>query len=204
MRKLFIITVLSLLAAVGDAAAQSMRSIFVNAPDSVFPLLTRVNREDCIDFLNAGMRARVSNRLDGKSELRSITDDFLELCSSEYSTVQMRLLPFAGDTIIAVVRSVCAESCDSRISFYKKSWEPAAVSFVRPPISEFFISPDSAAQHLPKCDIYLVKLSLSATDETLVAEYTMPSYMSEDDAKVVSPCLRPLLFRWKGGAFVRE
>lgn len=204
MKKILIIAVLFLSALVNDVAAQSMRDIFINAPDSVFPLLTRTNREDCIDFLDAGMRARVTNRLEGKSELCSITDNFLELRSSEYSTVQLRLLPCEDDTVIAVVRSVCAEACDSRISFYKKNWESAAVSFVRPPIVDFFISPDSAAIYMPKCDIYLVKLALSSTDDTLVAEYTMPEYMNAEDRAVVAPCLRPLLFRWEKCSFVRE
>ncbi len=203
MKKLYIIAALFLLAAV-DVAAQSMREVFVNAPDSVLPLLTRINREDCIDFLNAGMRASVTNRLDGKSELLSLTDNFIELRSSECSTVQMRLLPLAGDTVVAVIKSVCAEACDSRISFYKSNWEPCAVLFVRPPIADFFQSPDSAARYMPKCDIYLVKLSLSPTDETVVAEYTMPQYMNAEDRAVVAPCLRPLVYRWKGGSFVRE
>lgn len=187
-----------------DVAAQTMREVFVNAPDSVLPLLTRINREDCVDFIAAGMRANVTNRLDGKSELLSITDNFLELRSSEYSTVQMRLLPLAADTVVAVVKSVCAEACDSRISFYKKNWEPCPVSFERPPIAHFFVSPDSAALYLPKCDIYLVRLTLSPTDETIVAEYTMPAYMNEEDRTSVAPCLQPLRFRWQNGIFVRE
>ena len=203
MKKLFIITVVFLLA-VADGAAQSMREVFINAPDSVLPLLTRVNREDCVDFLDAGMRAAVTNRLDGKSELLSITDNYLELRSSEYSTVQMRLFPLAGDTVVAVVKNVCAEACDSRISFYKSDWEPCAVSFARPPIADFFLSADSAARYMPKCDIYLVKLTMSPTDETIVAEYTMPQYMNKEDSVAVAPCLRPLLYRWQGGAFVRE
>lgn len=204
MKKLFIITVLFLCVAVGETAAQGMREIFINAPDSVFPLLTRINREDCVDFVDAGMRARVTNRLGGKSELLKITPVFMELKSSDYSTMQLRLLPFKGDTIIAVARTVCAEACDSRISFYKKSWEPASVSFTRPAVSDFFLSPDSAALYMPKCDIYLVKLTLSPADEALVAEYTMPEYMNEEDRAVVAPCLQPLRYRWQGGAYVRE
>lgn len=205
MKRLFFIIVL-LVSATGieHVAAQSMREIFVNAPDTVIPLLTRINREDCIDFLDAGMKARVMNRLDGNSELVKITDDFLELRTSKHSTMQMRLFTVEADTVIAVVRSVCSEACDSRISFYKTNWELAPVSFVRPPISDFFVSPDSAALYMLKCDMYLVKLTLSPTDESLVAEYTMPAYMGEDDAEVVAPCLQPLIYRWRGGAFVRE
>ena len=54
------------------------------------------------------------------------------------------------------------------------------------------------------CDIYLVKLTLSPTEETMVAEYTMPHYMNDSDAKAVQPLLRPVVYRWQGGVFVKE
>jgi hypothetical protein len=31
--------------------AQDMKTLFIAMPDSVAPLLTKVNREDCVDFL---------------------------------------------------------------------------------------------------------------------------------------------------------
>lgn len=184
--------------------AQGMRALFVDAPDSIFPLLTRNNRADCVDFIDANMRARVTNRLDGTSELVSISNDYLELRSSANSAVQMKLLPFEGDSLLAVVRSVCAESCDSRIAFYRKSWELVNVPFQRPQVSDFFIATDSLDYLLQRCDIYLVQLSLSASDNSLTAEYTMPHYMTEEDSALVAPMLRPLVYRWKNGAFVKE
>ena len=202
--KSYILLLLVMFAALGEVAAQDMRSLFVNAPDTIFPLLTRTNREDCVDFLDAKMRARVSNRLDGKSELVVLTRSFLELQSSGSSTVQMKLLPFGGDSIISVVRTVCAEACSSRINFYKRDWSSVDISFVRPAVEDFFVSADSIDEALSFCDIYLVKLSLSSTDNTLVAEYTMPLYMNEEDAAFVSRRLSPILYRWNGSAFVKE
>jgi hypothetical protein len=40
------------------AQAQDARTVFINMPDSLMPLLTKVNREDCIDFLDSKMRRR--------------------------------------------------------------------------------------------------------------------------------------------------
>ena len=39
--------------------AQEAKTLFVNMPDSLSPLLTKVNREDCIDFLESKMKAQV-------------------------------------------------------------------------------------------------------------------------------------------------
>ena len=46
-----------------SAFAQDMKSVFVSMPDSVAPLLTKVNKEDCVDFLAYDMKAEVKNRL---------------------------------------------------------------------------------------------------------------------------------------------
>lgn len=204
MKKLSLITLFCLLAIVARTTAQDMRTLFITAPDTIFPLLDVSAREDCVDFLDAGMRARVTNRLGGKSELLAITPSFLELRCSDSSTVQMRLFPCTGDTVVAVVRTVCAEACDSRISFYRKDWATAPITFERPLLSDFFVSSDSLDHCIVRCDIYLVALSLSPDDDTLVAEYTMPRYMSEEDAKLVTPHLQRLVYRWKGNAFLRE
>ena len=44
------------------AAQKEARTVFVQMPDSILPLLTEVNRADCIDFLDSHMRAQVTNR----------------------------------------------------------------------------------------------------------------------------------------------
>ncbi len=204
MKKLKLAILFASFLLASGAVAQNMRALFLNAPDSIMPLLTYNNRADCIDFVDAGMRARVTNRLDGYSELLSISDDYMELRVSENSTVQMKLLPFGNDTVVAVVRSVCAEACDSRLTFYNRDWTIAPLSFLRPPVEEFFVATDSLAGLLARCDIYLVQLKLSSADNLLRAEYTMPHYMSEKDSLLVAPKLQPIVYRWQGGAFVKE
>ncbi|MBR5275922.1 MAG: DUF3256 family protein [Bacteroidaceae bacterium] len=204
MRKFIYIFTLLLVAATAELAAQNMRTLFVGMPDTIFPLLTATNRADCVDFVDAGMRARVSNRLDGKSELLRLTDDFLEMKMSNHSTLQMKLLPrSAGDTIVCMVKTVCAESCDSRILFYTKDWKQLPQQFAYPPIKDFFVAADSLDTVLTIADIYLVKLNLSSSDASMVAEYTMPSYMSSGDSLFVARRARNLIYKWDGKQFKR-
>ena len=204
MSKFNIIVSLLLLLTASVAMAQDMPQLFVEAPDTVLPLLTRNNRADCVDFVDAGMRARVSNRLDGKSELLRLTDDFLEMKMSNHSTLQMKLLPrSAGDTIVCMVKTVCAESCDSRILFYTKDWKQLPQQFAYPPIKDFFVAADSLDTVLTIADIYLVKLNLSSSDASMVAEYTMPSYMSSGDSLFVARRARNLIYKWDGKQFKR-
>ena len=203
MRKSLLI-ILLLCAAVLQMRAQEMRTIFLEAPDSIFPLISKSYRADMVDYIDAGMTAKVNNSLDGTSVLEELAPDFMRLAVTASSTMQLKLLPLENDTVICVVKSVVAEAVDSRIYFYDKEWNllDGAGLFCFPSIGDFFVS--SADEYVDMCDIYLVSLTLSAADNTLVAEYTMPAYMSVDDAQRVKPLLRKLVYCWNGERFVRQ
>jgi hypothetical protein len=76
--------------------------------------------------------------------------------------------------------------------------------FIQPEIEDFF-KPDVATEKIADiCDMYLVSLMLDRDDNSLVAEYTMPAYMSAEDAEKVTPVLRKLVYNWDGESFVIE
>ena len=205
MKKILIIPLLLLSCAF--VRAQDMRSLFMSAPESVLPLLTENSRADCIDYIDAGMEAVVTNSLDGKTVVKALTDDYADIGMSGSSSLQMKLLPLQdGGRIICVVKSVKAEAENSHVAFYDLDWKPVVGKKLleMPAIADFFVSTDSAAKYIDKCDMYLVKCSLSDSDLTLTAEYTMPSYMNIEDAMLVSPLLRKVVFLWDGRRFVRK
>ena len=78
------------LCCVASVMAQDMRSVFISMPDSVAPLLTKVNREDCVDFLDSNMKAVVRNRFDKESELKTLTKDYLLMQMTASSTMEMK------------------------------------------------------------------------------------------------------------------
>ena len=51
-----------------ELCAQSLRECFVAMPDSLSPLLTKINREDFLDFMDSGMKAEVTNRMNSKKQ----------------------------------------------------------------------------------------------------------------------------------------
>ena len=206
MKKLLFILTVILCCAEQGLQAQGMRRLFLDAPDEVFPLLTRNNRADCADYLDAGMEAVVTNRLGGVARMKAMGDDYICIEPSYASSVQVKRLAAGGDTLLCVVKSVRAEATDSRVSFYNQRWENVGAEglFQAPAIEEFFVSADSAALYADRCDIYLVSLTLSPDDDTLTAEYTMPGYMNEEDAAAVRPLLRRIVYLWDGKRFVKE
>ena len=72
--------------------AQEAKTCFINMPDSLSPLLTSVNRADCIDFLESKMKAEVTNRFEGKSEMTALSSDYISMQVTSQSSWQMKLL----------------------------------------------------------------------------------------------------------------
>ena len=150
-----------------SAQEVKMRDVFAQAPDSIFPLLTKNNKLDCIDFIENNMKARVKNKFDTYSELTALTDDFLQLKVSEKSSVEMKIF---NDSLLCLVRTYYGPGADSQVFFYNTQWQPVSYNLERPKADNFF-QPDADGEvcgllrQLP-----LIKASLNPDDTTLIWE----------------------------------
>lgn len=201
-----------MLAAVSAGQAQDMKALFASMPDSVAPLLTQVNREDCIDFLASDMQAIVKNRFGKPTELKQLTGDYWLMQTTPQSTQEAKLLTGTDSLkVICLVHTVCAPACDSRIAFYTTDWVPLPASrfLALPAEDRFYLPADSLAAEdrlhaRAKADMYLLRASLSADEPTLTFTYTTSDYLSDGDRSALEPYLvrRPLVYRWEGDRFV--
>ena len=205
-----ILTILILWICTMSVSAQEMKTIFVNLPDSIEPLLTKVNKEDCVDFLDSGMKAVVKNRFDRSAELKVLTSDYLQMQLSDVSTLELKLLPLKDSVcVICMVKTVCASACDSDIRFFDTKWnELDASDFLKYPVEDAFYLPsdsltDDVQELRAKADICLMKASLSADDSSLTWEYTTPLTLHKDDREKLIALLRkePLIMQWVEGGF---
>ena len=209
MRVLLLIVV-SILGVV-SVSAQDMKSVFIAMPDSITPLLTKVNKEDCVDFLASDMKAEVKNRFDGTAEMKVLTEDYTLVQTSEIGTLEMKLLPVNDSTkVICMVKTVCASACDSDIRFYASDWskELDAGDFLqKPSASIFFLPNDTLSEEgvliRKKADMHLMKASLSKDDVSLTFIYTTPDYLNKEDKEKMLRHLNqnPVTFQWKDGKF---
>lgn len=193
--------------------ARDMKSLFIAMPDSVAPLLTKVNREDCVDFLASNMKAEVKNRFGKVSELKRLTDDYLFLQTTASSSMEMKLLPVNDSVkVICVVRTVCAPACDSDVRFYDTRWNRLArEEFLRLPAADAFYLPadtladEAYAAARGKADMDLMKAVLSEDNTTLSFFYTTPDYLSKEDREKLAAYIRkePVVYEWKEGKFSR-
>ena len=93
MKRIVYILLLFCIYTTSLTARTPIRQWFTDMPDSIMPLLTKNNRLDFIDFIDSHMDAIVTNRLDGKSRMTQLTEDYLHIEYTQSSSVTMKLLP---------------------------------------------------------------------------------------------------------------
>ena len=203
--------IIGMLLGVLSLHAQDMKTLFIAMPDSVTPLLTKVNREDFADFLASNMKAEVKNRFGKPSELKKLTDDYLFLQTTERSSMEMKLLPVNDSVkVICVVNTVCGPVCDSEVRFYDTQWqELVSDDFIQlPSVDAFYLSVDAMVDEAyravrEKADMELVKATLSEDKPAITFIYTTPDYMGKEDREKLAVYIKkePIVYEWKEGKF---
>lgn len=194
-----------------SATAQNMKSVFVSMPDSIAPLLTQTNKEDCIDFLDSNMKAVVKNRFGNEAEMKALTENYALMQTSPVGTLEMKLLPVNDSTnVVCMVKTVCASACDSEVHFYTSDWSKKldAKNFLQTPEADAFFLPNDTLTDediliRKKADMHLMKVSLSKDDTSLTYIYSTPDYLNKEDREKLLPHLRkePIVLRWQDGKF---
>lgn len=207
--KLFVLILLAIVSAVAPARTP-IRQWFAAMPDSVMPLLTKNNRLDFMDFIDCQMAAVVTNRLEGKSEMKALTDDYLCLEYTKSSHVEMKLLPVTDTTdVLCLVTTLKAAVEDSHVMFFGEGWVPLPVStyLQGPQIRDFGTAEpsDSVLQAYKKVDVCFKVYALSADEATLTCRLTALDYLDEAAAEEVGRYIScpKITYTWENGRFVR-
>ena len=148
-------------------AETRIRDVYAEAPDSIFPLLTKNNRLDQIDFRENDMPALVRNRFDDHSELLILTDRYLQLRLSECCLVEMRLL---SDSTFCMVQTYSAPAPDSRLRLFDTAWHELPQTIDRPEVHRFLDEDIDTDVRLALQALPLIKASLSPDDDSITFE----------------------------------
>lgn len=194
--------------------AQRVSSFFIIMPDELLPQIETNRRKDMIDLFQHSQKGGITNSLGGTSDVTALSDNYISVGLSSSSTMQIKLLPLKGkeETVIAVVNTVCAPACDSRIDFYDTNWKPLdRKDFIILPDNRDFLSDDeksneNANEMVQRVDISLMRYDFCEGNDNLQITYTIDEYMPEEMYKQIKPYLRvsSLEYVWDGNHFKKE
>ncbi len=116
-------------AIVSDTPQPTIAHFFKLMPDSLLPSLSANARLDMVDFMEAGMRAEVSNLLDGDSEMTLLTNDSLSIRVSSVLQIDMQLIEMeepvdSSNIVISLTRTyhINERQAVSIVDVYSTAW----------------------------------------------------------------------------------
>ncbi len=192
------------------AYSVDIKTLFVEMPDSIMPLLTKSNKLDFLDYADMNMQANATNKLGGVSNMADIKDDYLSLQMTSSSKVDMKLY-YGKDSLltIAIVETVCGGYCDSKITFYNEQWEQLAIEDIieLPGIDDYLNR--KAMRQTENRDavgnmIYrMFEIDMLSEPEMLKVKLTSKDAITDDELRNTIIEREVISFRWNGKRFVR-
>ena len=206
MKRLLVIIALSMALLPLDGAARTIADFFASEPGNVFPLLTRTNRLDLVDYYNSGQTVAVPNNLGGTSKLVALDSAYLKVQTSESKVVEMRMLTTGTrDTVMVVIETVLTPVPDSKLTLWNSKWQMLRTDrhFKMPGIDDFIVKkmPRELRADLQDAMIFpLIQLTFKGDRlEQVEATHGLEQFLAPSEFKRFAPYLKPsITYRMSG------
>ncbi|WP_298653497.1 DUF3256 family protein [uncultured Proteiniphilum sp.] len=188
------------------AEGQNIGDLFKSMPSELLPGVSEGNKTMLL--VDSG-ETTVPYALGEIKKLRQ-SNDYLEIKTSDIGTTQWKLLPIEKDsTIICVIKTVCANACDSHISFYTTNWEKIDNNTFLPEISQeiFFDSSKKEMENykygVSLQHIYPISAAFSESGSDLTLTFNYKPLLTEDQIAEIKPFLKSdtIVLKWENVSF---
>lgn len=205
MKRFLSILCLSLALMPLTVTARTITDFFASEPGNIFPLLTRTNRLDMVDYYNSGKMVAIPNNLTGESNLLELDSAYLKVQTSKSRIVEMRMRMAGKDTVITVIETVMTPVPDSRLSQWNVHWQRYTSDrlFAMPTIDDFIVRkmPRELRADLQDAMIFpLIRLTFTGEKhDTIEATHGLEQFLAPSEYKRFADYLKPTLnYRFNG------
>lgn len=189
-----------------------MTELFKQMPDSLMPYLTTNNKLDMLDFIDAGMEAKVNNKFDGESILCELDSTYLRLKLNTSVEVEMKLLSSSNILNDSTKHLICLVTTygdlkkESVLKLFTSKWNSIAHDITKSKLISYVIhKPDTMSEltynnvkNIP--DDYLITLSLDKNENSMSVSAST-TLLSTDDSTKVKPIISTKRLLWNGKTF---
>ena len=205
MKRFLSILFLSLALLPMTGTARTIADFFASEPGNIFPLLTRTNRLDMVDYHKSGQTVAISNNLTGDSKLLELDSTYIKVQTSDAKVVEMLMRTAGKDTVITVIETVMTPVPDSRLSQWNSHWQRYISDrlFAMPGIDDFFVKkmPQELRADLQDAMIFpLIRLTFTGENhDTIEASHGLELFLASNEYQRYAAYLKPTLkYRFNG------
>ncbi|MDD2511770.1 MAG: DUF3256 family protein [Proteiniphilum sp.] len=188
------------------ASGQSINDLFRSMPSELLPGVSEGNKTMLlVDTGNTSVPYAL-----GKIRKIRHSNDFLQIRTSAAGDTQLKMLPLMQDSlIICLIQTVCADGCDSHLSFFTTQWQQLDPNRFLPDLSAKFSfnsfpknsENDKYAVSLP--DFYPISARFSTESTDLMLKLHYSERMTGEEREKIKPFLESdsILLKWENGFF---
>lgn len=205
MKRFLSILCLSLAFLPLTVTARTIADFFASEPGNIFPLLTRTNRLDMVDYHKSGQTVAIANNLTGDSKLLELDSTYIKVQTSDAKVVEMLMRTAGKDTVITVIETVMTPVPDSRLSQWNSHWQRYISDrlFAMPAIDDFFVKkmPQELRADLQDAMIFpLIRLTFTGeSHDTIEASHGLEQFLASNEYQRFAAYLKPTLnYRFNG------
>lgn len=186
--------------------SQNIGDLFKSMPSELLPGITEGSRTMLL--VDSG-ETTVPYALGEIKKLKQ-SNDYLKIKTSDVGTTQLKLLPIEKDSsIVCIIKTVCAEACDSHISFYTTKWEKIDANKFLPEISEeiFFDSSKKKMENYKYAvslhHIYPISAAFSDNGSDLTLTLNYKPLLTDDQIAEIKLFLKSdtVTLKWENASF---
>ncbi len=202
-----LLTIIALLTALlpSTASARTIADLFGIEPGTIFPLLTRTNRLDMVDYYNSGQVVDIVNNLSGDSRLLELDSTYLKVQTSNSRVVEMLMRTAGKDTVITVIETVMTPVPDSRLTQWNVHWQRFTSDklFSMPAIDDFIVGkmPHELRLDLQDQMIFpLIRLTFTGEKHDIIeASHGLEQFLAPSEYKRFAQYFKPSIrYRFNG------
>ena len=205
MKRFLSILFLSLALLPMTGTARTIADFFASEPGNIFPLLTRTNRLDMVDYHKSGQTVAIANNLTGESRLLELDSTYIKVQTSGSKMVEMLMRTAGQDTVITVIETVMTPVPDSRLTQWNVHWQRFTSDrlFAMPAIDDFIVKkmPQELRADLQDAMIFpLIRLSFTGEKhDTIEASHGLEQFLASNEYQRFAAYLKPSLkYRFNG------
>lgn len=207
-------TLLCLLVFLLNINSQNMQmaELFKQMPDSLMPYLTTNNKLDMLDFIDAGMEAKVNNKFDGESILCELDSTYLRLKLNTSVEVEMKLLSSSNILNDSTKHLICLVTTygdlikESVLNLFTSKWNSIEHDITKSKLISYVIHKPDTMSELTYNDVknipddYLITLSLDKNENSMSVSAST-TLLSTDASTKVKPIISTKRLLWNGKTF---
>jgi len=171
--------------------------------DTVFTLLSTVNRLDMVDYFSSGMTNPVENKIGALARITALSDSTIVMQYTPSVTTSVSILP-GKKPLLMVIETFALPQKDSRIRIFNTDWTETGENITPYPLLDNWLT-DAGRKN--RADVeYAIPFMLSTayynpSSQSLTFSSTVDTYFGDfkpDELKYLKPSLT---YRWTGKKF---